>query len=290
MIAFDRVLFPTDFSQQSAAVAPAVQAMAKRFGSEVTVLHVIDLPPNWYGAPEAAAWSALINAGRLRLEGGVALDRFVAAHFQEFPVTRALEEGDAACQIVDYARDHKIQLIMMPTRGHGPFRAALLGSVTAKVLHDAAVPVWTAVHAQQLTAHPAERWKRMLCALDTGSEDLAVLRWAAEFAAEQGLQLRLAHAVQGADGTFTEERDPSMYEFLCNTAREGIAKMQAEAGTNFEVCLRAGSAARVVHQAAIGHQADLVVIGRGVMHKTLGRLRTRAYSIIRHAPCPVISI
>jgi len=290
MIAFDRVLFPTDFSRQNAAVAPAVKAMAKRFGSEVTVLHVIDLPPSWYGAPEAAAWSALINAGRLRLEAGVALDRFVADHFQESPVTRALEEGDAARQIVDYARDHKIRLIMMPTRGYGPFRAALLGSVTAKVLHDAEMPVWTGVHAEQLTAHPAERWKRALCALDTGPEDLAVLRWAAEFAAEQALQLRLVHAVQGAGGTFTEERDPSMYEFLFNTAKERLAAMQTEAGTSYEVCLRPGGAGRVVREAAIAYPADLIVIGRGVMHKALGRLRTRAYSIIRDAPCPVISI
>jgi hypothetical protein len=34
----------------------------------------------------------------------------------------------------------------------------------------------------------------------------------------------------------------------------------------------------------------LIVIGRGVMQKTLGRLRSSAYSIIREAPCPVISI
>jgi nucleotide-binding universal stress UspA family protein len=35
---------------------------------------------------------------------------------------------------------------------------------------------------------------------------------------------------------------------------------------------------------------DLIVIGRGVLHETLGRLRTHAYGIIRHAPCPVLSV
>ena len=54
MITFQRILFPTDFSGQSAAVVPAVKAMAKRFDSEVVVLHVIDLPLAWYGASEAA--------------------------------------------------------------------------------------------------------------------------------------------------------------------------------------------------------------------------------------------
>jgi len=34
----------------------------------------------------------------------------------------------------------------------------------------------------------------------------------------------------------------------------------------------------------------LIVIGRGVLQGTLGRLRTHAYGIIRNAPCPVISV
>jgi nucleotide-binding universal stress UspA family protein len=141
-----------------------------------------------------------------------------------------------------------------------------------------------------MTAHPPERWKNMLCALEGDPRDTVVLRWAAEFAAEQALELRLVHAVQGADSTLTRESDPSMYEFLFNVARESIARMQAEAGTKFEVCLLGGSVGRAVHQAAIGHNADLIVIGRGVIQKKLGRLRSDAYSIIREAPCPVISM
>jgi nucleotide-binding universal stress UspA family protein len=46
----------------------------------------------------------------------------------------------------------------------------------------------------------------------------------------------------------------------------------------------------VVHEEASRHGADLIVIGRGVMHETLGRLRTNAHAIIRHAHCPVISV
>ena len=44
MIGIPRILFPVDFSERCATVAPAVKAMAKRFGSEVVVLQVIDLP------------------------------------------------------------------------------------------------------------------------------------------------------------------------------------------------------------------------------------------------------
>ena len=290
MITFQRILFPTDFSGQSTAIAPAVKAMAKRFGSELVVLHVIDLPLAWYGASEAAAWSALIDADRLRQQGTMALDRFVAQQFSDVRALCRLDQGDAARQIVDIAEEQHAGLIMLPTRGYGPFRALLLGSVTAKVLHDAHCPVWTGIHADELTAHPADRWKRVLCALDSGPQDLGALRWAAQFAAEQSLDLRLVHAVQGADRTITQETDPGMSDFLFDIAREQIAKMQAEAGTNLDVCLRGGSIGRVVREAALGHQSDLIVIGRGVMQKRLGRLRSSAYSIVRQAPCPVMSI
>jgi nucleotide-binding universal stress UspA family protein len=46
----------------------------------------------------------------------------------------------------------------------------------------------------------------------------------------------------------------------------------------------------VVREEALQHGADLILIGRGTLHGTLGRLRTHAYGIIRHAPCPVLSV
>jgi nucleotide-binding universal stress UspA family protein len=84
--------------------------------------------------------------------------------------------------------------------------------------------------------------------------------------------------------------DADFRHFLLQAAREELTKLQQEAGTNLEMCLEGGSASKVVQHAAERHQADLVVIGRGKLNSTLGRLRTHAYSIIRDSPCPVISL
>jgi nucleotide-binding universal stress UspA family protein len=287
MIKFQRILFPVDFSARSSATVPSVQAMVKRFGSELTVLHVVDLPPSGIAPPEAAAWATLIGADRLRQQGQMELERFVAREFAGFQVKAESAEGDPATRIVDCARESGADLIMMPTSGLGRFRRLLLGSVTTKVLHDISVPVWTGMHAEEIAAHPPDRWKQMLCAVDDDPRDLAVLEWAAEFASEQKLELRLVHAVLGLEES---DSDPSFREFIFNIARERIDKLQAQAGTKFDVCLKAGKAGDVVHQAAVGHSADIVVIGRGVIQKPLGRLRSGAYEIIREAPCPVISV
>jgi nucleotide-binding universal stress UspA family protein len=265
MITFKKILFPVDLSAQSRAVAPSVAAMARRFSSEVVLLHVTDVPES-------------------------ELDWFAAEVFSDIPVVRKLLEGDPARQIVSYADEHKVDLIMMPTHGHGPFRALLLGSVTAKVLHDTRCLVWTGVHAEQMTLHSPDRWKRVLCAVETDEHGESVLKWAWEFAQRQKLDLQLVHAVAGAEGRWTDESDPSMYEFLFHAARERLAKLQARAGTNLDTRLMGGSVGSAVRQAAVDYDADLIVIGRGAVQGTFGRLKNSASAIIRAAPCPVISI
>jgi nucleotide-binding universal stress UspA family protein len=267
MIAFKRILYPVDLSAHSREVAPSVAAMAKRFGSEVVLLHV---------ASEAVAEPEY--------------ERFAAAEFSGVPLVRELLQGDPARQIVSYAEQHQIDLIMMPTHGHGPFRALLLGSVTSKVLHDTHCLVWTAVHAEQMTVHSPDRWKRVLCAVETDEQGESVLQWASEFAWERSLELQLIHVVAGADGMWTAASDPSMYEFLFHAARERLAKLQAGAGTNLETRVVGGNVGNAVRQAALDYDADLLVIGRGAIQGSFGRLKNSAYSIIRAAPCPVISV
>jgi nucleotide-binding universal stress UspA family protein len=139
-------------------------------------------------------------------------------------------------------------------------------------------------------SHSPERWKRVLCAVDTDEPGESVLKWAWEFAQLQGLELQLVHVVAGAGGMFIPEKDPSMYEFLFSAARDKVARLQAGAGTDLPVRLMGGSVASAVHEAAVGCDADLIVIGRGAIQSNLGRLRNNGYSIIRGAPCPVISI
>ncbi len=285
MITFRRILFPVDFSSRNRAAVPLVRAMARRFDAELTILHVLNLPPA--GIAEAAAWITLRGSDRLRQQGKIALDSFVARELPDMRVRAEFAEGDPATIIVEYARDRGADLIMLPTTGVGPFRRLLLGSVTAKVLHDTGVPVWTGVHADDNVVHPSDRWKRLLCALDDDQCDLPILQWAAQFAIEQNLELQLVHAVRGPEEC---EENSSLRKFLFDVAGERMEQLQAQAGTKLEACLKLGKVGRVVHQAALGYSADLVVIGRGAIQKSFGRLRSGAYEIIRETPCPVISL
>jgi len=290
VVSFERILFPVDFSQQCTAVAPLVKAMAARFNSEVILLHVVEVPPSWFGTPEAGAYDALIDISSMLDDRREALRTFFPAESGGISVQRCVQWGDPASHISQYARQKKIGMIMLPTHGYGPFRSLLLGSVTAKVLHDAECPVWTTAHACEIATNADKPWRQMVCAVDDDARDLGLLRYAAELASGQGAKLRLVHAVAGFEEEPGDGVNDPLREFLFGVARERIDKLQAEAGTKLELCLASGVPGKVVRDVARQHAADLVLVGRGRIQQHFGRLRSNAYAIVRDAPCPVISV
>src|SRR5579864_4521762 len=197
MISFQRILFPVDFSPQSSVAAPFVKTMALRFQSDVTLLHVVEVPPYWYGTPEAGAYDAVIDISSMLEDRRSTLQSYLTDELEDISVQRCVQSGDPALHITQYARQKKVGLIMMSTHGYGPFRSLLLGSVTAKVLHDAECPVWTTEHATEIATHAASPRRQVICAVGDDSRDVPLVRWAAELAAGQGAELRLVHAVTG---------------------------------------------------------------------------------------------
>lgn len=278
-----RILFPVDLSPQCQAVVRPAKAMAKSFQSELILLNVLEAQSGYY--KDWNAYLTLVNWEAIKEDRQRALAAFVRKAFKDTTVKSLMEEGDPAPVIVDYAREHKIDLIMMPTHGYGPFRSLLIGSVAAKVLHDTEIPVWTSAHSTDLAPLAATNFKRVLCAVDNTASSVPLMRWAAQFARHCKSNLRLVHALPGGDVV-----DLSLQSFLLSAAQKGLAKLQRSAGIDVEASVTVGKVGDVVRQEAIQRKADLVVIGRGHLGEPLGRLRTNVYAVIRQSPCPVISV
>lgn len=291
MISFPRILFPVDLSQQSREAASFVTALAKRYQSQVSLLHVVEVPPSWYGASGEAAICCWMDMPELMETRRNELAAFRKEELGDIPVEPCVQSGDAAAIINRVAHQKHVNLIMMPTHGYGPLRGLLLGSVTSKVLHDAECPVWTVTHAGQSSVPPESEWREIVCAIGADpAKDLPLLQWAGQFASEQNASLQLVHAVQGFEEDPSNRLEDPLREFIFSVARERIAALQEQARTNLVVTIEAGRTGQVVRDLALRQQADLVVVGRGVIQKPLGRLRSNAYAIIRDAPCPVISV
>ena len=260
-----KILFPTDYSDRCKAAARMVETFTGHFQAEATFLHVVE-PLTYHDLPPAIDSS-----------GSDKLKAWLADDFKQFDVKRVLAHGDPAHKIVEYARTMPADLIMLPTRGYGTFRRFILGSVTAKVLHDAECPVWTGVHMEHVAPLETIVFRSVLCAVDLGKQSPLALQWATRFASEFQAKLTIAHAIAG----LSDVRDDV-------TAR--IGKLQASAGSDAEVRILSGEVPTAVQSCAEETQADLLVIGRSVEEGITGRLRTNAWGIILRSPCPVISV
>ena len=286
---FERILFPVDFSERSRAAAPFVLSMAQRYQAHVVVMHVLQPP-----MPIYAGMGMIYDEGNdfaelsttLRAE----LNKFAESELPKVDLTCVVETGDPSAAISEYAAEEKIDMIAMPTHGYGPFRRALLGSVTAKILHDVNVPVWTAAHAPESShrAHPKPR--HILCAIDLKPESRHTLEFAIELAGDSEATVEVVYAAHEGevDPTHSERK---LQDLLVEAGRTKLVKIEEEPeGSAVQEAVNAGTVAHMVRTVALAKRSDLVVIGRGEIHRTFGRLRANAYSIVREAPCPVLSV
>lgn len=289
-IQFNRILFPVDLSEESRRTAPFVRAMAEHFHAGILVLHVIEIPASYYMSPDIAGWEALANATAFRDTRKAELEAFVAAELGGDATVPEFAHGEPAREIARFAAESNSDLVMMPTHGYGGFRRLLLGSVTAKVLHDVECPVWTAAHTDAEGRRcPRLMPVRILCAVDVNSDSVQLICWATQLAQQIKAELHLVYAIPGGSGS-SFPPEPKYRQHLIRSACSDMQRMQASAGVNLPATVLEGDPEEVVRNACQLLRADLVIVGRGRIQKPLGRLRSRAYAIIRDAPCPVISI
>lgn len=113
------------------------------YNSRIFLLHVADaLPPvlSLHG-PDLEG-----DVYRGRAENGAKkeLESFIAQHLESgLHVTPVVRVGVPADEIVNFARDERMDIIIMATHGRTGLRHIVMGSVAEKVVRSAAVPVLT---------------------------------------------------------------------------------------------------------------------------------------------------
>lgn len=288
---FETILFPVDFSQRSQAAARSVTAYARQFHSQVTLLHLVETPDFLFGMPEYSVVSFSQIRDEQMSERRKRLEIWLEPEFEGISVRRVIAEGDPGREIVRYAHENEVTLIMMPSHGFGPFRRFMIGSTTAKVLHDAHVPVWTDAHAEASAEHVNNPpLRKVVCAIDLGPQSEAALNLATGIVQRTSGEVVVVHAIPTIEARPASYFDTDFAAHLSAEARLRIEELQDKTGTNCKVCIQGGDPAEVVGRAAASHMADLVVIARGAILGGLGRLRTHAYSIINKSPAPVLSV
>lgn len=144
---FDRVLIATDGSE---AVRPAVETaieLAETHEAALHVLYIVDQPPTVSGTGEGVpGLDNLLDA--LEKAGQEATGEIAArADDRGIEATTAVRRGNPHDDILAYAEEHDIDLIVMGTHGRTGIKRALLGSVTEDIVRHSEIPVLT-VHRE----------------------------------------------------------------------------------------------------------------------------------------------
>lgn len=146
MIQLKRILHPTDFSDSSNHAARHAIALADVFGAELHLVHIISslgasLPDIAAGiAKHVDDYGELVN--QLKSDAMQKMDELTKTDgFPDIAVTCLAEEGNPFLQIIRYAREHEIDLIVIGTHGRTGLSHVLMGSVAERVVRKAPCPV-----------------------------------------------------------------------------------------------------------------------------------------------------
>ena len=131
---------------------------------------------------------------------------------------------------------------------------------------------------------------KILCALDGSEKSAALAKLAFEFSRQVGASLQLLHVVRTISDWLSLESEQALQEELRAESRGRIEASLKSAGLNLPLRVAVGEIVQTITEDARQEGTDLIVLGRGAMHDTLGRLRTHAHGIIQRSPCPVLSV
>src|SRR5687768_310464 len=259
MITFAKILLPVDFSERAAAAGRYAKLFANRFKGEVTMLHALPPLDALYGME--LGYSGLGEfIERRKADAQRMLDGFLVGELGSMQVDRVLVQGDPALEIVRVAHEGNYDLVVMPTHGYGPFRRFVLGSVTAKVLHDADCPVLTGAHLAEISPAAPIAFRNIVCAVDLGPQSSHALAAAARLAHEFQAKLTVVHALPPIAAGIARYFDAELQQQIEKDARERLLELAVQTRVPLDFVVEHGEVPAVVKSAIESVKAELAVI------------------------------
>jgi len=297
------IFFATDGSASARFAQAQILAMPWRTPVQLTVMTAVHIPPppftSFVSSAQQAFDAALVT---LRSEAEVRAEEVLAKARYAFNATAAsvatrMHGGSPGATIVEMARACRVDLVAVGSRGLGPYKGYLLGSVSDHVANHARCSVL-------LAKTPPKRTGRYLLALDDSRYAVAVLRWLRELDLSKGAWIHLVKVFRSME----EFPDPDGREWTCACERTAPAMFApwGDAPEVLEAMCEEGldtKVARVTVEVRFGQEVpeilasvrkfepDLLVMGaKGHYATAASPLGNVARKLIDHAPCSVLVV
>lgn len=141
MIVLKHVLLPVDFSDNSVRATEYAILFCQRYRATLHLLHVIEDPMVYLPVLESYS---LPSHGQLETYAQDRLENWLPSEQVDgLTVEYQWMHGNPAARIVEYARDCRLDLIVMGAHGRGGATHLLMGNTAEKVVRRAPCPVLT---------------------------------------------------------------------------------------------------------------------------------------------------
>jgi len=287
-----KMLLATDGSKEADLAATTAAGLATKTGSE---LHVLTVGPEYpyYELPDyPARFEEVVEAQRR--ETREVLDEQVrkieesGGTVEEAHLEMGVPPGRA---IVHLGEELGAGVVLVGSRGHGPMKRAVLGSVSSSVVHHAHCPV--------LVVRGEGRdylQGRILLALDGSDDSLAAARTAVDLADRMESELHVVYVGEMRPVSHPERRGYHvLYEEFEKRAQrlldEQVNGLESAGGTVAKAHLRMGRPEEEIVVLGEEIAAGLIVTGsRGLGGIRRALMGSVSDSVVRHAHSPVMVV
>jgi nucleotide-binding universal stress UspA family protein len=292
-----KILCTTDLSAYSNHALPYGIALAREFGANLIVCHVIDL--SFVGLYDTSALVVQTTEQDLVTFAREEIQRLMGQ--QQIDWQPLILEGQPAAQLARAAEAHDVDLVITATHGRSGLKRLLIGSVTERLFRTLTCSMLVVHSPEHEFVRPAGeqiRLNRILVGCDFSPDSHLALEYAISLAQEFEAELHLMYVMEPLIHEHIVKPTTGMDEVVQQAVRDAIeqrlsALVSEETRTWCEVktVLGVGRPYEEITKYAETQGIDLIVVGvRG--HSLVERwlVGSTTDRVLRQSPCPVLTV
>ncbi len=292
-----KILVPTDFSRDANRAVYYAAYFSEPYESEVILLHVVSLFEHDPNNPQHNFPNIDEVYRSLETIATEQMDQIRQDH-SHVQIRKEMIRGvSPAEEIINFARENQVDLIVMGTHGRSGLSHFLLGSVAEKVIRHMHCPVMTIRYIHGDTGR-APRLKRIVVPIDFSAYSKQALGHAIELAGTFGASIEFLHVIEEqVHPSYYITGDTSIFKLIPDLRERSIAAMkefvekEIPDGIEHTFHVREGRAHSEIVKFAEEQDADLIVIAtHGLSGLDYLLLGSTTEKVVRRSKTPVLSV
>ncbi len=294
LFAHKRILVATDFSEYSKVALDICLGASKCMKTKLYVLHTIEKFPHDY----IHLLSSTAHSNMKQKLEEEAMNKIKAMLPEELlrseDIVPIVRFGKPFLEIIQIAKEKKVDLLAIGTHGRAGVDRVILGSVAERIVRKAGCPVMV------IRGRKYVGFKRIIVPVDLSDCSRIALEYAVATARAHSSKLTILHVYEGSfvepyvkAANSEEEADEIMKEIerVNETKYDEFLKTVDLSGVEYEKLLKKGIPETDIVEIAMEQQANLIVMGThgrsGIKHILIG---STAEEVVRAVHCDIIIV